>query len=228
MAFEVLEAHRSEAQPPKLARGMQQIQMRFGSGGANCPRHAVACFEQRPIETLSIKRDENRPNGHALGEFQQQRMLLIEIAHEELLHLQAARIPPRNAHQKRIRAGASGEACCLRVQKQPLFGVNRRFERVFRVRILRQQQGKGTRVRRAHFRRRKPLRDRQVFPIMIPPYLPAKKLRQTDTFIGTIRRRRGKRFPLPCGPQRGHMREFVVRAQIDNTITGFGTTDTHG
>ena len=125
VALQVLQAHRTEPQPPELARGMQQIQMHLGRKGRHAARHAVARFEQWPVEAFTIERHQHGPLLHALGEFEQQRMLFIEIAHEELLDLQAARIPPRDADQKRIRAGASGKAGRFRVQKQPLFGVER-------------------------------------------------------------------------------------------------------
>ena len=125
MALEILEAHRTEPQPPELARGMQQIQMHLGRECRDGSRHAIARLKQRPVKTFSVERHEDGALLHALGKFEQQRMLFIEIAHEELLDLQAARVPPRDAHHERIRAGAAREAGRFRVEKQPLFRIER-------------------------------------------------------------------------------------------------------
>src|ERR1700726_2737530 len=101
--FKFFETHRSKARPPKLACGMQQIKVQLGCAGQNSARHAVARFEQRPVETFSVEGYEHGALGHSLGQFEQKRMLLIEIAHKELLDLQSAGIPPREAHKECIR-----------------------------------------------------------------------------------------------------------------------------
>ena len=56
----------------------------------------------------------------------QQRVFLGEVAHKELLDLQSTRIPPREANQKRVRAGAAREAGSFRIEEKPFFRV---FER---------------------------------------------------------------------------------------------------
>ena len=142
MTFEILEAHGTKPQPPELARRMQQIQMQPGRECRDGSRHAIARLEQRPVKTFSVKCHKHGPFLHALGEFEQQRMFFIEIAHEELLDLQASRVPPRDANHERIRAGAAREAGRFRVQEEPLFGIDRGLHGIRRIRGLRKQQGK--------------------------------------------------------------------------------------
>jgi hypothetical protein len=47
------------------------------------------------------------------------------VAHEELLDLQAARIPPRDTYQERVRTRAASEAGSLCVKEEPIVLVSR-------------------------------------------------------------------------------------------------------
>ena len=86
-------------------------------------RHREAAFEQRPVERLAVEGHQHGPLGDARGKFMQQRMLFCKIAHEELLDLQSAGIPPGQTHEKRIRAGAAREPRRFRVQKKPFHRI---------------------------------------------------------------------------------------------------------
>ena len=57
-------------------------------------------------------------------------MLFAMVAHEKLLHFQAARVPPRDSHQKWVRSRAAHKAGGLRVEKQPLPRVGHFVRRV--------------------------------------------------------------------------------------------------
>ena len=48
--LEFRQPHRSDPQAPKISRGMQKIEMSARDRGANGSSHAVARFEQRPVE----------------------------------------------------------------------------------------------------------------------------------------------------------------------------------
>ena len=140
-------------------------------------------------------------------------MLFIEIAHEELLDLQASRVPPRDANHERIRAGAAREAGRFRVQEKPLFGIERGLHGISRIRGLGKKQGKRTRIRRAHFRSGVPLLQGQVLAVMIPVDPRAEKFRKAVASGGSFRNAQSRSFLPARGAQRGNAREFVVSAQ---------------
>src|SRR5690242_19869106 len=50
-------------------------------------------------------------------------MLLALLAHKKLFDFEAARVPPGDAHEKRIGAGASGQSSGFRVEEKPLPGI---------------------------------------------------------------------------------------------------------
>ncbi len=50
-------------------------------------------------------------------------MFFREVAHEKLLGLQSARIPPRQTNQKRVRAGPAGKARSFRIEEKPFFRI---------------------------------------------------------------------------------------------------------
>jgi len=112
------------------------------SARLDCSRHAVARIEQRPVKRLPIERDQNAPLGHAFLQRLQQRMLLVEIAHEELLDLQTTRFPPGNAHKKRIHPGAARKAGGFRIEKKPLARIACEPRITFRIGTPRKQQPK--------------------------------------------------------------------------------------
>ena len=76
---------------------MQQIQMHGELGSGDGARHREAILEQRPVECLSIEGDEHGSFRQALREFVQDGMFLAEVAHQQLLDLQPAGVPPSQA-----------------------------------------------------------------------------------------------------------------------------------
>jgi len=50
-------------------------------------------------------------------------MFFREVAHEKLLDLQSARIPPCQTNQECIRPGSACEAGCFRVEEKPFFRI---------------------------------------------------------------------------------------------------------
>jgi len=64
--------------------------------------HAIAGFEQRPIETLPVERDDDWVFRDSLSQCKQQRALLAVLPHEQLFNLKSPTFPPCNAHEKRI------------------------------------------------------------------------------------------------------------------------------
>ena len=85
--------------------------------------HGEAIFQQRPIESFAVEGDEYGALRDARGKFVQQRIFLGEIAQKELLDLQAAGIPPGQADEERVSAGAAGEAGSFRVEEKPIVGI---------------------------------------------------------------------------------------------------------
>ncbi len=118
--LQLRQSHRPQPQPPQIPGRVQKIQVRARRRRANRARHPVARFEQRPVERFPVECHEHRPLRHAFPERHEQRMFLAVLAHEKLLHLEPARIPPRQAHKKRIRPAASCQSRRFRVQKKPL------------------------------------------------------------------------------------------------------------
>ena len=123
MLFEFGETDGAEAQSPKIARGMQEIEMGAQGGRANHARHAIARFEQRPIEGFSVERDEDGALRDAFGERGEKRVLLALFAHEELLDFETTCIPPGDADHEGISAGAAGESRCFGIEEEPLRGI---------------------------------------------------------------------------------------------------------
>jgi len=66
VAFEFHEPHRTEAESPQRARGMQQIQMCGQLRHSNGARHGETIFKQRPIERFSVEGNQHGPLGHTL------------------------------------------------------------------------------------------------------------------------------------------------------------------
>src|SRR5580704_18107676 len=117
MALQLDKADGAEAQLPKRARGMKKVEMRGEARRGNGARHGAAIFEKRPVEGFSVEGDENGAIGEARGKFMKERMLFGKIAHEKLFDLQAAGVPPGDAYEKWIGAGAACEASGFRIQE---------------------------------------------------------------------------------------------------------------
>lgn len=123
MALEFHEPHGTQTQFPEGARGMQEVEMRGEPGGTNGARHGEAALEERPVKSLPVERHQHRALGQPGGEFVQERMLLAKIAHEELLDLKTASIPPGDSYKEGVSTGAAGEAGGFGIEKEPLRGV---------------------------------------------------------------------------------------------------------
>src|SRR5438477_382319 len=102
---------------------MKEIEMRPQSRRRNLPAHAIAGFEQWPIERLSIEGNNNRALSDPLSQGEQHRAFLAVFAQEELLNLKAAVFPPRNTNEECVRAAPAGKAGRFRVQKEPLLWI---------------------------------------------------------------------------------------------------------
>ena len=107
---------------------MQKIEMRGEARYGDAARHRESAFEQRPVEGFSVEGDEHGAGREAFRQFVQHGMLIAKIAHEKLLYLQAACVPPRDANQKCIGARPACQAGSFRIQKKPLFWVFERGE----------------------------------------------------------------------------------------------------
>jgi len=119
VALEFHEPDTAEAQLPQRARGMQQIHMRGQLWRGDRARHRETVLKQRPVERFPVEGDKHGPLRNVCCQFLQQRIFFREIAHEELFDLQPSGIPPRNANEKRVRAGSACEARRFRIEKQP-------------------------------------------------------------------------------------------------------------
>src|SRR5260370_18164637 len=67
VALELRQPHRTEAEPPQRARGMQQIKMRSEFWRSDAALHREAILKQLPIERFPVEGNEHRPLGHALA-----------------------------------------------------------------------------------------------------------------------------------------------------------------
>ncbi len=72
--------------------------------------HAEACVEQGPIEGFAIEGEEDGTGGDAAREEMEHGVFFAEIAHEILLDLEAACLPPGDADEEGIGAGTAGQA----------------------------------------------------------------------------------------------------------------------
>ena len=122
-ALQLDKADGTEAQLPKRASGVKKIEMRGEARSGDGARHGEAIFEKRPVEGFAVESDENGAVGEARGEFMKERVLLGKIAHEKLFYLQTAGVPPGDAYEKGISAGAAGEAGGFCIQEKPLRGI---------------------------------------------------------------------------------------------------------
>src|SRR5450759_137184 len=99
---------------------MEKVEVRNRFRDGDLPRHAVAGLQKRPVEALSVKGDEYTAVIDAIGERRQDWQLLVQIAHEVLFNLEADAVPPRDSHEKSVRASSAGQPCGLRIEKHPL------------------------------------------------------------------------------------------------------------
>jgi len=123
MTLELDEARGAESQPPQSARWMQQIEMCGEPRDAHRARHGETVFEQRPIEGFAVEGDQDGALGNACGEFFKERVFLVYIAEKELFDVQATGVPPGEADEEGVGAGAAGEAGGFGVEEKPLFRI---------------------------------------------------------------------------------------------------------
>src|SRR6478752_2767412 len=101
-------------------------------------------------------------------------MLLIVVAHEKLLDLDTAGLPPGKSNEKRICAGASGKAGRLGIEKKPfarIGGVPNRSFHAFRSNG--KQEAEYFSAGLAHFRPGVPLARDQILAVTVPADLSA-------------------------------------------------------
>src|ERR1700719_2113976 len=102
---------------------MKEIEMCSWAGRRNLPAHAIAGFEQRPVERFAIECNQNPALGEPLRQRGQQRALLAEVTHEELFDFESATLPPREADEKCVGAAPARQSRSLRVEKYPLLRI---------------------------------------------------------------------------------------------------------
>src|ERR1700730_12148955 len=93
-------------------------------GSCDRSRHRKAIFQQRQIERCPVKGDKNGALGEVHGKLVEDRVLFMEIAHEELLDLQAAGIPPRETDQECVGSRTAGKPRSFGVEEQPFRWVS--------------------------------------------------------------------------------------------------------
>src|SRR5580692_673447 len=120
VTFQFDEPHRTKAELPKSTRWVKKIDVRYESRRLDAARHREAAVEQRPVESFAVESHKYWSFGDARGEFVQQRIFFRKVAHEKLLDLQRAGIPPGQPDQKCVRPCAAGKACGFRVEEEPL------------------------------------------------------------------------------------------------------------
>src|ERR1700758_4257128 len=123
MAFKLRQPCRTKSQSPQVSCRMKEIEMCSGCRHRDLAGHAIAGFEQRPIEALPVERDEDREFRESFPQCKQQRALLAVLPHEQLFNLKSATFPPCQAHEKRICAAPTRKAGGLCVEKKPFAGV---------------------------------------------------------------------------------------------------------
>ncbi len=123
--------------------------MRIKDGNVNRSRHSKAALQQRPIEALSVERNQHGMLSQPARKLEQDRIFLSRIAHEKLFDLDSACIPPCQANQKRQISPASDEAGRFGIQKEPFLGVQRMIcakARARRPRVEQKSEGVGIRL----------------------------------------------------------------------------------
>src|SRR4029077_8418307 len=126
VALEFHQANRTKAKLPKRARGMKQIEMRGELRNFDGAGHGEAALEQRPVKRLAAAGDQDGAIRDTSSQFMEQRIFLGKITKKQLLDLQAAGIPPGQADQKSVGAGAAGEAGGFGVEEEPTIRIFQR------------------------------------------------------------------------------------------------------
>jgi|SRR5579863_7958468 hypothetical protein len=109
---------------------MKEIEMCTRAGKRNLPAHAIAGFEQRPVERFAIECDQHPAFGEPLPQREEQRPLFAVVTHEQLFDFKSATLPPRETDKKRIGPAPTRKSGSLRIEKYPLFRVRNLLRRV--------------------------------------------------------------------------------------------------
>src|SRR5216683_1262462 len=150
------------------------------------------------------------PLRKAGGDFVQNRMLLAKIAHEKLLDLQRAGVPPRQPDQKCICARAARQARGFRIQKKPFRWIGQRRPHALRERFV-PAAGKQFETYLGNvgiLRRRKPVAHQDVLPVAICGDSCAEQARQRILRMRRAKQLRARR-PRPSRLQCRKSRKFV-------------------
>src|SRR4029077_19555976 len=146
----------------------------------------------------------------ARGKFVEQGILLREVAHEELLDLQATGIPPRYANKERVRARAAREAGRFRVEEKPLPRILERGACFAGERFVGcpREQVERDRGRLGGFRGGKPVSNGEMFAETVARHACAEELSDGIFFVrcaqcGRLRRNRTRWL------QRQEPRKFI-------------------
>src|SRR6266851_4110741 len=137
-------------------------------------------------------------------------MLLAKIAHEKLLDLQRAGVPPRQPDQKCICARAARQARGFRIQKKPFRWIGQRRPHALRERFV-PAAGKQFETYLGNvgiLRRRKPVAHQDVLPVAICGDSCAEQARQRILRMRRAKQLRARR-PRPSRLQCRKSRKFV-------------------
>src|ERR1700730_6617783 len=102
---------------------MKEVEMCSWAGRRNLPAHAIAGFEQRPVERFAVECNQHPALGEPLRQRGQQRALLAEVTHEQLFDFESATLPRREAEEKSICPAPARQSRSFRVEKYPLLGI---------------------------------------------------------------------------------------------------------
>src|SRR5882762_1450597 len=137
-------------------------------------------------------------------------VLFAKIAHEKLLDLQSAGVPPRQADQECIGARAAREAGCFGVEKKPFGWIGESspcaLGNCFVASAREQFEAYFGHV--GLFRRRKPVAHQHVLPVTIRCYSRSQEARQRILRVRSAQQL-SARWPRPRWFERGNPREPV-------------------
>src|SRR5262245_35189625 len=96
---------------------MRHVEMRHLAQRIVETMEQVARLEQRDVERPAVEADERSLRVHPRGDHRQERTFVLEARQQKLSHPQAAILENRAADEKRLRAGAAGEAGRLEIEE---------------------------------------------------------------------------------------------------------------
>ena len=120
------EAAVDQSRAPEPPGGAEQVHVEDLAGKPSPAEHE-ARLEQRQVEAGPVVRDEAVELPERLLEHGEQRGLLVEIAHEELAHLELVAVEEADADQERVGAGAAREPGGLGVEVEQAAPVGDRL-----------------------------------------------------------------------------------------------------